>query len=118
MYQTITTETNRYAEAYIISHEVRPQSRLKKWPEDGVTIEDIKQFFSLVIVMGLLVQEDMKDYWTNDPVLETPFFRTVMPRDKFMNIMTFLHFSDNANYKPRGHPEYKPLYKLGTIYTD
>ena len=68
--------------------------------------------------MGLVHQQDLSDYWSTDPVISTPFFPTVMPRDRFLLLLTFLHYSDNSNYIARGNDGYDPLYKLGTIYHD
>ena len=68
--------------------------------------------------MGLVHQQDILDYWSTDPVIATPFFATVMPRDRFLVLLTFLHYSDNTNYVARGQDGYDPLYKLGTVYHD
>ena len=45
-----------------------PHSRFRKWPADGIPIEDMKCFISLLISMGLLHQEDIQDYWSKDDV--------------------------------------------------
>ena len=64
------------------------------------------------------MQDDLHDYWSQDHVINTPFFASVMSRDAFMNSMSFLHLADNESYVPRGRDGYKPLYKLGTVYED
>ena len=66
--------------------------------------------------MGLTVQEDLGDYWSTDPIMQTPFYPSIMSRDFFMNILSFLHLSDNRNYIPRGQRGYNPLFKLGEVY--
>ena len=58
----------------------------------------------------------MRDYWSTGEVLSTPFFSQIMPRDKFMNILTFFHLSDNDTY-PWAQAGYDPVSKLGTIYS-
>ena len=67
--------------------------------------------------MGLVNQEDIRDYWSTDEVLSTPFFSQIMARDKFMNILTFFHLCGNDSYVPRGQAGYNPVGKLGTIYS-
>ena len=67
--------------------------------------------------MGLMIQENIQDYWSTDEVLSTPFFPQIMSRDKFMNILTFFHLCNNDNYIPRGQEGYNPVNKLGTIYS-
>ena len=65
------------------------------WTENGVTPDEIKAFPALIIAMRLVNQEDIRDYWLSDEVLFTPFFSQIMPRDKFMNILTYFHLCDN-----------------------
>ena len=117
-FETVTYQTNLYATSYLRSHRISPHSRFRKWPADGIPIEDMKCFISLLISMGLLHQEDIQDYWSKDDVLRTPFFPSVMPRDHFLNILSFFHLCDNDNYVPRGQDGYNPLFKLGTVYED
>ena len=57
----------------------------------------MKAFPALTIAMRLVNQEEIRDYWSTDEVLSTPFFSQIMPRDKFMNILTYFHFCDNDN---------------------
>ena len=42
-----------------------------------------------------------------------PWFRSVMPRRKFQQILRFLHLADNSKQLPRSDPNYNKLYKLG-----
>ncbi|XP_066270739.1 LOW QUALITY PROTEIN: piggyBac transposable element-derived protein 4-like [Branchiostoma lanceolatum] len=66
--------------------------------------------------MGILPHQDVQDYWSTDEVMQAPFFPSIMSRSRFLLIFRFFHLSDNDTYRPRGHPEYNPLHKLGTIY--
>ena len=115
-FKIISEETNRYASSYLQQAELRSHSRLKRWPTDGVTCDDVKCFIALTIAMGLTVQEDLGEYWSTDPIMQTPFYPSIMSRDFFMNILSFLHLSDNRNYILRGQRGYNPLFKLGEVY--
>jgi hypothetical protein len=106
----------RYASQYLRVTRLPASSRFRKWPQDGISTDDIKCFLAVPTAIGLVVQDDLQDYWSRDPVLNTPFFASVMPRDTFMNILSFFHLANNENYIPRGREGYKPLYKLGTVY--
>ena len=117
MYEEMTVETNRYARQYLSNRQLPAHSRFRKWPEQGVTTDEIECFMSLITAMGLVVHEYINDYWSNDPVMQTPFFSSVMPQDHFMNILSFFHLCDNDGYIPRGRDGYQPLYKLGNVYT-
>ena len=39
----------------------------------------------------------MYEYWTVDEVVDTPLFRKYMTRQRFREILQFLHFEDNNN---------------------
>ena len=117
----VANQTNKYARETIASLQRRdhlPQhSHFRNWPEDGMTSGEIKAFLAMIVAMGLVNQENIQDYWSTDKVLSTPFFPQILPKDKFMNILTFFHLCDNDNYVPRGQAEYNPVSKLGTIYS-
>ena len=121
LFDEIATQTNKYAREIISSLQRRDRlsqhSRLRSWPEDGVTAGEVKAFLSMIIAMGLVNQENIQDYWSTDEVLSTSFFHEIMARDKFINILTFFHLCDNDNYVPLGQAGYNPVNKLGTVYS-
>ena len=92
-------------------------SRFRNWPENGLTSAGEIKAFPGLFAMRLVNQEDIRDYWSTDEVLSTPCFSQIMPRDKFMNILTFFHLCDNDSYVPRGQAGCKPVSKLSTIYS-
>ncbi|GFX49480.1 piggyBac transposable element-derived protein 4 [Trichonephila clavipes] len=49
-------------------------------------------------------------------MLETPFFRTVMPRDRFLNLLRYLHFEDNNNVPDKTALDYDRLWKLRYVF--
>ena len=116
-FELLVTETNRYARAFLDSEQgqnLKPNSRLRS--RDNVDVDDMKRFIGIVIAMGLVEHLDIHDYWSKDELLETPFFRKVMPRNKFLLIMSFLHLNDNDNTVPRGQDGYDPIFKLRPMY--
>ena len=48
----ILEETNRYARIQKASRQDIVRSRFKDWPEEGITLGDLKLFFSLTVAMG------------------------------------------------------------------
>ena len=46
--------------------------------------------------MGVIKKPDLHLYWSRDGMLETPFFRKTIPRDRYTKIMANLHFNDNT----------------------
>ena len=76
----------------------------------------MRRFIAFTVGIGLTHQEDLSDYWSKDEVIAIPFYASVMPRDRFLNILTFFHLANNDHYVPRGQDDHNPLYKLGQIY--
>ena len=66
--------------------------------------------------MGIIKKPDIYTYWSTDPLMDTPFFRKYMSRDRFLIIMSMLHFNNDEHYrnvesrKPKN--EQDRLYKL------
>ena len=38
----------------------------------------------------------IKDYWSSDRLIATPIFNDLMPRDRFLLLLRYLHFNDNS----------------------
>ena len=63
-FETMATETNRYAAKYIetTAQNFKSHSRFRAWKE--TTWQEMKVFFALTIAMGLVVQLDLAEYWS------------------------------------------------------
>lgn len=111
----IVEETNRYAEQTRASvTDPAEHSRINKWKP--VTPDEIKLFFAMVFAMGVVDKLDLQDYWSNDEVLHTPWFKVMMNRDCFLLIVRFIHFNNTTFHIRRGQPGYDPLFKIRPIY--
>ena len=75
-------ETNRYYHDYI--------DRLDAEAEMFV-------FVVLTIQMGHGIRDKLTDYWATVDQLYTPFYGTMMKRDRYLHILRYLHFTDNRN---------------------
>ncbi|XP_023238888.1 piggyBac transposable element-derived protein 4-like [Centruroides sculpturatus] len=94
----ITTETNRYALS-------KPQTSRSRW--NPVSVEEMFMFLSVILLQGIIHKPDERMHWTTNETLETPIFRRIMARNRFLEIKQNLHFSNNENYNPRTHPNPK-----------
>lgn len=104
IFQEIVECTNLFAIHKIASkEEVSKFARLRRWtPTD---LAEIKQFFGILLFMGLVKLPRLADYWSTDEVLGHPYTRTVMSRNRFELLLQMLHFSrdDEANKSDRLH---------------
>ncbi len=90
VWKLIVTETNRYA-ATIVGNTAHAR------PWYGVTVEEIKAFFGIVIMMGILKLPQLELYWsTKHPHISTPGTSSVMPLVRFEQIFRFLHLNNNT----------------------
>ena len=97
----IVEQTNIYAEktiARLTEDRHMPRSRCHDWRP--VTREELKSFFGLFFLTGLVWKPAMELYWSMEDIYATPYFGQVMSRDRFQNILRFLHFNDQVHTFP------------------
>lgn len=99
--ETIVTQTNMMA--------------AKKGVTLGLCIEELQAFIGMNIAMGMLRLPQIRDYWATDEVLSTPWFPSIMPRDRFFQIMRFLHLVDSSQQRKKGEEGYDPLFKVRSL---
>ena len=63
-------------------------------------------FIALTFYFGIVKKDLLHHYWSVDSVMSTPFPRSIMSRQEFFNIMSFLHCCDSSDYPGRGQPGY------------
>ena len=57
-------------------------------------------FLSLDIALGIVNFSGMKDFWSTYPILSQPWLpsiKLIMSRDRFLQILYYLHVNDNQN---------------------
>ena len=103
-------ETNIYAKQ---SRENVPgrENTKSQWLE--VTISEMWKFLSLLFWTGIIKKPTLSSYWSTNPLLATPFFSSVMSRDRFYSILRYFHFNNNAT-RPEDCTD--RLYKVRPIY--
>lgn len=65
-----------------------------KWRD--VDKGEIYLFIATSFLMAQVKKLTIKDYWTTDVTLATPFFGKIFTRDRYLAILSWLHFSDNT----------------------
>ena len=109
----VVEETNHYPDQFfsLNAGTLPAYSRANKWYL--LTLPDLKKFLGQTFTTGLLGKGgSLADYWSKNPVLHTPFFGQTMPRNRYQNILKFLHFNNNET---RPFDTTDKLYKLQPI---
>ncbi|XP_046385713.1 piggyBac transposable element-derived protein 4-like [Ischnura elegans] len=110
----IKVETNRYASSVIA--KIRREKRVVKnslWNSwQPVKMHEFYLFFSIVIHMCLVKKSKLREYWSTNKFVSTPYPSSVMSRNRFAAILSNLHVNDNATYISRGNENHDPLHKI------
>ncbi|XP_032688641.1 piggyBac transposable element-derived protein 4-like [Odontomachus brunneus] len=103
MLEIITQETNRY-------QSQNPESyRLHMQPWVDLTVEELKTFIDLTILMGHVRKGSIQDYWSTDSILLTSIFRQTMSRNRYLQILRYLHFQNNKDTINHPLKKIKPI---------
>ena len=110
----LVREANRYAEQFLSSTALTPESRLSRWRD--VTPAEMKLFLGMTMLMGVVKKSNLEQYWTNADLFATPAFSSLMPRNRYCMILKFLHFSNNDNSLNKDDQNYDRLFKVREVY--
>lgn len=112
VYELVAEETNKYAwQCFDVTTDIPKRSRLHSWHD--ITANDVKAFTATQIAMGLVSKPTEESYFQDNFWLtKTPAFSKIFSRDKYQLMKSFLHFNNNESQKPKGDPDYDPLYKI------
>lgn len=93
--EDIVKATNNYALEMFCGPNTTPGSRIHRWKD--ITVDDIKVFFGLLLLMGINKLPRFQDYWKVNKLFSSVFPK-FMARDKFLLIFRCL------NCEPRPDP--------------
>ena len=62
-----------------------------------VTSDKIKVILGLCILMGVVKKPVIKLFWSTKVMLATPFYSELLPRNRFLQILSNMHFANNAD---------------------
>ncbi|KAI2644000.1 PiggyBac transposable element-derived protein 4 [Labeo rohita] len=87
----IVEETNRYASEI---QEEETKGKMVKWAP--TSIPEMYTFLASIMLMGMVKKPSLRDYWSTDPMLLTPFFWSLFSQDRFLILLLCLHFANNT----------------------
>lgn len=76
----------------------------RQWQD--ITIEEMRKFVAMVLLMGIVKKPELQDYFSTNFVNETPFFcrKDTLSRDRFLQILRYLRFYDISTHA-EGNPK-------------
>ncbi len=80
-------------------------------------VSEMKAYFGFAILMGINGLPDVCDYWSTNEVLHYFPIASRIPRKRFLQLMSFLHFTNNDDIVPREDPGYDRLAKVRCVIT-
>ena len=92
------------------NYELDPRTKmwnLKKKPWRAVDKEDIRMFFGLLFLFGLMKKPNIPSYWSQDPLISTECMNRIMSRGRFAEIKRYICFYDKTKPKPPNDAFYK-----------
>ena len=106
----LVAQTNLYANQLRSAKAPSPSNR---WRD--VTEGEMLAYLGLHIAMGIVNLPNLCDFWSTEPILQHQWFGSIMPRDRFKQILRYFHCADQSSYIPRGQDGHDPLYKIRPI---
>jgi len=94
VWDLLVAETNHYA-----GENFSTSCHARKWK--NVTVQQMKAFVGILIMMGILQLPQLEMYWEqDDDILCTPGISALIGRVKFEQILRFLHLANNSHQQP------------------
>ena len=73
-------------------------------------------FLALTIQTRHGISDKLSDYLATVDQLCTPFYGTMMKRDRYLHILRYLHFTDNRNEPDRKDENFDRLWKIRDLF--
>lgn len=90
----IVEQSNKYHDSIPVRcKDSNKRKHQKAWID--IDRKEMYVFLATFLLMSAVKKSKMQEYWSRDPLIETPMFRKIMPRDRFFAILRALHFNDN-----------------------
>ena len=119
----IVEQTNIKAQKYFEDNP-RAEDYIHKKHWNPLSHKELKAFLGIILYMGIVKLPEMRHHWEQGIVLRPSAASSIMPRDRFMLILKFLHLNNDAYdfktdslYKVRQFlltllPNFKKFYQL------
>lgn len=80
--------------------ETKKYAIFKNCPDPQISADDIRTFIAILIVSGYDVKPSKRHYWDSGLDMKNCMISESMRRDRFVQIMRFIHCADNTALNP------------------
>lgn len=110
--QNIVNETNLYASQNMPrrSNKYSEPKPSNNW--ENTSVDEIKAFFGLLIIMGIHKLPQLSNYWSSDPFIGVKSISQVMSSKRFKKLIENIHLNDNKTAVSKDEQGYDKLHKL------
>jgi hypothetical protein len=106
--QLLTKQSNLYHRQNEQKWKMLPNTL--KW--SNITPKEMRKFMGLIVLIGQVRKESVRDYWSTDPTTSTSIFPQTMSRNRFELIWQAWNFSDNSQQTK----DSRRLFKIFPVY--
>ena len=115
VFECICNNTNKFKKFCVEQKKITsPDYKEQIWYDTNVN--EMRAYFGLAVLFGLLNQPRYRNYWSKDPFLGNPGVQRVFSLKRYSKISEYLHVSDRELEKNRGHQNYDKLGKIRWLY--
>ena len=115
VFERICNNTNKFKKFRVEQKKITsPDYKEQFWYDTNVN--EMRAYFGLAVLFGLLNQPRYRNYWSKDPFLGNPSVQRVFSLKRYSKISEYLHVSDRELEKNRGHQNYDKLGKIRWLY--
>ena len=115
VFERICNNTNKFKKFRVEQKKITsPDYKEQFWYDTNVN--EMRAYFGLAVIFGLLNQPRYRNYWSKDPFLGNPGVQRVFSLKRYSKISEYLHVSDRELEKNRGHQNYDKLGKIRWLY--
>lgn len=111
---TMVVQTNNYGNKFYNDNKdtLKETSPVRKWKVTCAA--EMKGFIAIILNMGLVRKPTIYSYWSRTVSQSTPWFPSVMVRDRFHLLLKFFHLVRTPLPTP-GDPNYDPCARFAPI---
>ena len=115
VFETIVKNTNSFKRFRCQQKRITQPVFEEKFWED-TSVNEMKAFFGIAIMFGILNQPRYRTFWSKDPFLGNPGVQRVFSLKQYSKLSEYLHVSDRESERNRGHPDFDKLAKVRWLY--